>query len=65
MVEADPGNTNYHLVGPVNLHLIGLTAGALCLLCLLLLYVIRKRRLARTQDFTETLLSQIKARSLD
>lgn len=54
VVEADPGNTDYHLVGPVNLHLVGLTAGALCLLCLLLLYVIRKRRLAQAQRQEES-----------
>ena len=47
VVEADPGNTNYHLVGPINLHLVGLVSGALLLVCLLLLWLIRKRRLAR------------------
>ena len=49
VVEADPGNTNYHLVGPINLHLVGLVSGALLLVCLLLLWLIRKRRLAQAQ----------------
>ena len=48
VAECDPGDTGYHLVGPVNLYYVGGAAGAVLLLCILILWGMRKYRLART-----------------
>ncbi len=49
VAESDPGNTGYHLVGPVNLYYVGGVAGAVFLLCVLLLYVGRRYQRAKAE----------------
>ena len=57
-IETDPGNTAYHIAGPVNLYYAGIALSVVFLACILLMMLFKKYRIYREGKLAEKQAAQ-------